>query len=323
MKNGSESFDQLSMVKKITEDIYLLSIPVPFGMVQVNCYLLRGKKGFTVIDTGIYSKEAIDIWEKVMEMGVTIEQIVLTHYHIDHLGLARWFQEKHRVPVYISSIGDREIKRRLKKDHADYVISLFKQHGYLDYTRLGSEIDSYIYDFEPDGTFEDGEQVRLGNEMYEALWTPGHSADHFCFYQHQQQIMIVGDLVLNKIAPIVLIESHHDVNPLQEYFSSLERVGKYPVSISLPGHGNVISNVTKRMEDIRSGHHHRLEEMLKAIENEAKSSFTVSQEIYGKRKGLRTATHMMATMTRFIYLESIGKVKSELINGTLLYSLVE
>ena len=53
----------LPLLKEVAEDIYLLSIPVPL-MKQVNCYLFRGEKGFTVIDTGIYTQEGIDIWER-------------------------------------------------------------------------------------------------------------------------------------------------------------------------------------------------------------------------------------------------------------------
>ncbi|KAA9017002.1 MBL fold metallo-hydrolase [Niallia endozanthoxylica] len=323
MNKCLENLNQLSMVTKITEDIYLVSLPVPFGMVQVNCYLLRGEKGFTVVDTGMYSKESMNIWDKIVETGVTFEKIVLTHYHIDHLGLARWFQEKYKVPVYISKLGYREMKKRQKDDYADYVISLFKQHGCLEYSKPETKFDSYIYNFEPDGLFEDGEQIKLGDEIYEALWTPGHSADHFCFYHHGKQMMIVGDLILNKISPIVLIESHHDVNPLKEYFASFERVKKHPVSIALPGHGNIIENVNKRMEEIRSGHHHRLEEMVHAVKDEKKTSFTVTQEIYAKGKALKGPPQLMATITRFIYLESIGKVKSEEINGNIYYRAAE
>ncbi|WP_071396518.1 MBL fold metallo-hydrolase [Bacillus tuaregi] len=316
--------NQLSMVKKVTEDIYLLSIPVPFGMKQMNCYLLRGESGFTVIDTGVYSIEGMDIWSRIMDMGVAIEKVVLTHYHVDHLGLAKWFQEKHGVPVYISNIGYREIKRRQKKDYREYVIRLFNQHGNSDhYSPRGSEYDQYIYDFIPNGLFDEGQPIRLGNEMYEAIWTPGHSADHFCFYQQKQQIMIVGDLVLDKISPVVLIESPQDINPLKEYFISFEKVEKLNVSIALPGHGKVIENVNKRMEEIRLGHEHRLEEMITAIKDEAKTSFKVAGEIYGKGKTHKSAPQLMATITRFIYLESIGKVKSQIRDGILFYSLAK
>ena len=43
-------------------------------MKQVNCYLFRGEKGFTVVDTGIYTQEGIAIWERIMASGITIEK---------------------------------------------------------------------------------------------------------------------------------------------------------------------------------------------------------------------------------------------------------
>ena len=94
-------------------------------MQQVNCYLFRGEKGFTVIDTGLYKQEGMDIWESLMALGITIEKVVLTHFHI---GFARGFQKKYHVPVFISGLDYEEMKRRRKGDCTDWVINLFQQH---------------------------------------------------------------------------------------------------------------------------------------------------------------------------------------------------
>ena len=82
------------MLIKITDDIYQLVVRFPFGMREVNSYLIKGEKGFTVIDTGSYAKESIDIWEQTLSSGVKVEKVVLTHAHPDHIGLAGWFQER-------------------------------------------------------------------------------------------------------------------------------------------------------------------------------------------------------------------------------------
>ena len=102
-----------SILKEVAKDIYLVSIPIPL-MQQVNCYLFRGEKGFTVIDTGLYTQEGMDIWEDLIGSGIKIEKVVLTHFHIDHIGFAKWFKEKHHVPVFISSLSYEEMKKRRK-----------------------------------------------------------------------------------------------------------------------------------------------------------------------------------------------------------------
>ena len=275
-----------TILKEVAKDIYLVSIPVPL-MKQVNCYLFRGEKGFTVIDTGIYTQEGVDIWERIMASGVTIEKVVLTHFHLDHIGLARWFQEKHHVPVFISSLGYEEMKRRRKGDYTNWVINLFQQHDGFglfkkaieDLIALENQMRD-IYQFEPDGLLEDSQYIMLGNEIYETIWTPGHSSDHFCFYNHGRKIMVIGDHILDQISPVILIESLADVNPLMNYFDSLEKMKKYSIELALPGHGHVMENLNKRIEEIKSGHQYRIGQIVESLKSEEKTAGQLTQEIY-------------------------------------------
>jgi glyoxylase-like metal-dependent hydrolase (beta-lactamase superfamily II) len=317
------------VLKKVAEDIYLVSVPVPL-MQQVNCYLFRGERGFTVVDTGLYTPEGIAIWERIMALGFTIEKIVLTHFHLDHIGLAKWFQEKHHVPVFISSLGYEEMKRRRKGDYTDWVISFFQQHDGLRLFKTAIENQLAmenqvmdIYEFEPDGLLEDSQYITLGNEIYETVWTPGHSPDHYCFYNHRREVMVIGDHILDQISPVILIESSADVNPLMNYFDSLEKVKEYSIKLALPGHGNLIGNLNKRIEKIKSGHHYRMEQILESLKDEEKTAGQMSQEIYSKGSSKLAYSPIMSTITRCIYLESIGKLKSECITGKRLYRLAD
>ena len=93
------------MLTEVADGIHKLVIKFPKGMGEVNCYLLEGKNGYTVIDTGTNSIEAKEGWEKVLSSGIVIEKVVLTHTHQDHIGLAKWFQQEIGVPVIVSNLG--------------------------------------------------------------------------------------------------------------------------------------------------------------------------------------------------------------------------
>ena len=97
------------MLTKVTEHIDKLEIQFPGGMGQLNSYLIKGENGYTIIDTGLYSEEAIETWEQVLASGIKPEKVVLTHTHQDHIGLAKWFQQHVGVPVYVSSLGYKEM----------------------------------------------------------------------------------------------------------------------------------------------------------------------------------------------------------------------
>ena len=88
--NKSSRNGQVPVLKKITIAFKVLSLPYAFGIEQVNCFLFKGEKGYTVVDTGHYSEEGMHIWRLFISSGLTIEKIILTHFHIDHLGLAKW-----------------------------------------------------------------------------------------------------------------------------------------------------------------------------------------------------------------------------------------
>src|SRR5919201_5595737 len=76
--------------------IHRLRIPPPFAVGRVNCYLTDDEP-LTLVDTGPNSGKALDELEKQLgEHGHSIDDIelvILTHQHIDHLGLVEIIAE--------------------------------------------------------------------------------------------------------------------------------------------------------------------------------------------------------------------------------------
>src|SRR3954451_22277086 len=71
--------------------IACLPIPTPFAVGRVNCYLIDDEP-LTLVDTGPNSGKALDELEQALAANgrrvEDIELIVITHQHMDHLGLA-------------------------------------------------------------------------------------------------------------------------------------------------------------------------------------------------------------------------------------------
>ncbi len=294
------------MFTKITKDIHKLVIQFPKGMGAVNCYLMEGKHGYTVIDTGTDSKEAREGWEKVLTSGMTIERVVLTHAHQDHIGLAKWFQQDLGIPVIVSDLSYKEMQKNRVPGVRERLNQLVIKHGgegLPDHI----EDESAIYDFVPDGLFENHQHIQLGDYFYQAIWTPGHAPDHFCFYNKEAKVMIIGDHVLKEISPVIGLWSGIEQNVLRDYLISLELMKQYPTEIALPGHGESIYHLNARVDAIRQKHVHRLEQVLASVNEKSKTVNEVCDEIYGIVNILNPSS-FMAILTRFLYLESIGKV---------------
>ena len=307
--------DQYPTLTKISEEIYQLVVRYPFGMFEMNSYLFRGDNGFTIVDTGSEANESIDIWEKTIASGITVEKLVLTHAHPDHCGLARWFQDHHRVPVFISSLGYQELQRKRNHNRVNWLQSFLKSHDCPEFPQNMGNEEADAYEFEPDGVFEDQQTLMLGNSSYETIWTPGHSHDHFCFYNQHEQIMVTGDHVLAGLSPIVALWSENEDNPINENFASLEKLKAYSTKVALPGHGELIYNLNDRIDEMIKSHTYRLQQILRIVGNEEKTSWQVCQEIYGTLGNTKVFAPLMATIARLIYLEKSGEVHSELRNG--------
>lgn len=302
------------MLTKVTEDIHKLVVHFPDGMGEVNSYLLKGEQGYTVVDTGTYAEESLEQWKQVVDSGIVIEKVVLTHTHQDHIGFAKWFQQQIGVPVFVSDLGYKEMQKHREVDTKAQINNMVQTHGGPGLPGNIAD-DSFIYEFEPDGIFQNHEQIRLGDDYYEAIWTPGHAPDHFCFYQKEKKVMIMGDHVLKDVSPVIGLWSGEEENPLRDYYNSLRVVSHYPADVTLPGHGETIYQLNDRVNEIKARHDQRLQQVLGLVKSERKTANQVCQEIYGTVNIILQLSYFMATLTRLLYLEAEGKVEREEING--------
>src|SRR3989442_8530160 len=82
---------ELALQRARDAGIHLLRIPTPFAGGRVNCYLIEDEP-LTLLDTGPNSGKALDELERALEAHgrrvEDLELIVLSHQHMDHLGLA-------------------------------------------------------------------------------------------------------------------------------------------------------------------------------------------------------------------------------------------
>lgn len=90
---------------RVVEGVYQLKLPVPFPLKFIASYLLPGRDGWTIIDPGFDYPPAREAWEAgASSVGLDfgeVARIMVTHLHPDHVGLARWLQERSGAPVFM------------------------------------------------------------------------------------------------------------------------------------------------------------------------------------------------------------------------------
>jgi hydroxyacylglutathione hydrolase len=144
------------------------------GLVQENCFLLRRDRADSalIVDPG---EEAPRILDAVQELGVSVEAILVTHCHFDHVGAVAPVAKATGAPVYVS-----EIERPVLADIMSYV----PFPGFGPY-------ESY----EADHTLKGGERLELAGFEIDVLFTPGHSPGHLTYSIPGEQAIFSGDVL--------------------------------------------------------------------------------------------------------------------------------
>ena len=144
------------------------------GPVQENCYLVRrdGADRAVIIDPG---DEADRLLNTIERLGVTLEAILLTHTHFDHVGAVAPVARETGAEVWVP-----EIERPVLADIMSFV----------PFAGIGP-FESY----EAEHTLVGGERLELAGLEIDVLFTPGHSPGHVTFSIAAEAAVFSGDVL--------------------------------------------------------------------------------------------------------------------------------
>ncbi len=271
--------------------IYQLRIPIPNNPLEyTNTYLLQGDDGYLLIDAGWGDEEAFQALRKQLaEIGVDlkdISQIIVTHAHRDHYGLADRLRQLSRAKISLHHLEKNVIASRYQ--NIDEVIHQMEQ--WLNVNGVpANDLPTSQAAFVgmsrppamalPDISLSGAETISVGSFSLRVLWTPGHSPGHICLYESSQKILFAGDHVLPTITPNVSLTPQSTTNPLGDFLNSLNVVKQLDVNLVLPAHEHIFPGLQTRVEEIIQHHKHRNSEILETIKAEPKTAYQISAAI--------------------------------------------
>jgi glyoxylase-like metal-dependent hydrolase (beta-lactamase superfamily II) len=150
---------------------------LPVTSFQQNCTFLWCEKTrkAAVIDPG---GDVDRICAAIDKLGITVERILLTHGHVDHVGGAVALAEALSVPI---EGPHREDAFLVEGDYLSQQCSMFDLPP--------------IAGFTPSRWFEDGDEVRIGDETLQVLHAPGHTPGHVVYFHAEARLAQVGDVL--------------------------------------------------------------------------------------------------------------------------------
>jgi ribonuclease/clavin/mitogillin len=203
--------------------------PSVFTGPGTNTYLVGTGRRRILLDTGQGVGAYLPVLERALEQAGCdgIQEIVLTHGHIDHIGGAAAVIERFG-PLRVSKLPWAEFDA----PHAVEVTPL-----------------------------SDGDRVETEGATLRAIHTPGHAADHLCFLLEEERALFSGDNVLGVGTTVIPARG----GDLLDYMRSLGRVLEEAPGRIYPAHGPCIEDGPGKIREYMAHREDRERQILAAM----------------------------------------------------------
>ncbi len=275
-----------------------MPIPTPFAVGRVNCYLIEDEP-LTLVDTGPNSGKSLDELERALAVhGRTIEDlelIVLTHQHMDHVGLLEVLVRRSGAEVaalYLLGPYLADFRASISADD-DFSQGVMRRHGIpADMVTVLGAVGAAFRAFGSRGRvtreLHDGDQLALRDRTFTVMHRPGHSPSDTIFWDAQRQILIAGDHLLSHISSNPLV--HRPLDPgapptrpqaLIQYIDSMLATRELPAQVVLGGHGEPIVDPPALIDERLRLHRRRAEKMLRMLDPEPLTAYEIAVRMWG------------------------------------------
>ncbi|MFC9940199.1 MBL fold metallo-hydrolase [Nocardiopsis alba] len=226
------------IVREIVDGVVLLS------HAHVNCYLVEGRDGVTLVDAGLPS-----MWTTLLGTlrrrgwgSGDVKALVLTHGHFDHVGFASRAHRAWGLPVLIHS-GDRRLAAhpyRYTPQRNRFLYPLTHPRSLPLLASMAAAGALGVKGVKAVKALEPGEALPVPGDLT-AVHTPGHTDGHCVLHLPERDILLSGDALVTldpytgrKGPQIVASAATKDTRRAME---SLEAIADTGATMLLPGHG--------------------------------------------------------------------------------------
>jgi hydroxyacylglutathione hydrolase len=144
------------------------------GPVAENCFIFRrdGSDHALIVDPG---DEAPKLLGAIEQLGLTLDGILLTHTHFDHIGAVAPVARATGAEVWVPEL-EREVLADINR--------------FVPWPGFGP-----FEDYEAEHTLKGGERLELAGFEIDVIFTPGHSPGHVTFSVPDEAVVFSGDVL--------------------------------------------------------------------------------------------------------------------------------
>jgi glyoxylase-like metal-dependent hydrolase (beta-lactamase superfamily II) len=332
--SSADGAAEQSLAVAAAAGIHRLALPTPFLVGRVNAYLIEDAP-LTLVDTGPNSGTTLDELDTALRaLGHTIadlELIVITHQHIDHLGLLEILVRRSgaevaaldRLAPYLRDFG--------ASAGADdvYASEIMSRHGVpadviTALSAVGASFRAYGSSAEVTRPLSDGGDLELAGRRLRVLHRPGHSPSDTVLWDQERAMMLAGDHLLAHISSNPLITRPLEgpdpggerPHALLDYIASLRATREMPLDLVLTGHGVPVTDHVALIDERLHLHDRRAAKLLRMLADGPLTAYEMALRVWSNVAVTQAYLTISEVLGHMDLLASRGQV-SELQDGGL------
>jgi glyoxylase-like metal-dependent hydrolase (beta-lactamase superfamily II) len=276
--------------------IHRLSIPTPFAVGRVNVYLIDDEP-LTLVDAGPNSGTSFDELTRGLErLGRSLEEIelvIVTHQHIDHLGLVGLVAARSGAEVAAIDHAVPIVERFSEEMEADdaFASQVMLRNGIPQdvvgaLKQVSRAFRAWGAPAKVTRVLHEGDELAFRDRTLKVHWRPGHSPTDTVFEDAERKLLIAADHLLAHISSNPLIARPRDGSAarpqsLVTYLESLAKTRAMDVELVLPGHGEPVTDHRELIDERFRMHRRRADKLHRLIAERPRSGYELAQALWG------------------------------------------
>ncbi len=234
---------------EVVDDIFLVPGDKEGRFPYSHSLLVRGDPT-VLVDTGCGLERL-----KALKRDIRIDIVVHSHSHPDHMSCSRVFRETGTWFPVETPPGVHDF---------DSLAERFLDGGETGRVWQGfvSSVMGFRPPEKPSFRYGHGHVFDTGTAKLEAVYTPGHCIDHYCFWEEERRVLFLSDLDLSNFGPWY----GHRESSLRDFRESIRRVSRLNASVALSSHKPPIAeNIPEALEDYEKGIERQRQKLLESL----------------------------------------------------------
>lgn len=265
----------------VAEGVLWFCLPLPWALDHVNCYAVADGDGWVVVDTGLDTKRGRAIWQRLLAgpmRGRPVRQVIMTHHHPDHTGLAGWFatQGARVCASRTTWLMARMLRLDVQAMPPPQQVEFWRKAGMPPAMLARRAVErpfnsaDVVHEI-PLGyrRLREGQRLDFGGRSWLVRMGDGHAPEHVTLWS-DDGLVLGGDQLLPGISPnLGVTPTEPMADPVGDWLAACARLAPHARDdqLVLPGHKLPYRGLPTRIAQLADNHHSALARMEAALQH--------------------------------------------------------